>query len=182
MQAMAKVYLLDPFFFFMATGDYISIDDMYGYYATVSPEIVGYLVKRGLDRQTAEDLTHDTFYKACKQVSKGNVKAENVRAWLFRIAHNAVISAHRKKTEIPSNDLVISTGDAQMDEKMLAASIADYVARNFSEREREVFDLRSVQAISFQETAEVLRISKTTVMRIDENNIKRIREQFGEIV
>lgn len=167
----------------MASDEFISLDDMYGYYATVSPEIVGYLLKRGLDRQSAEDLTHDTFFKACKQVSQGKVKADNVRAWLFRIAHNNYVSRLRKKTDLPVAHTEISAQDpaVQLDEKILAASVSAFVEKNFSEREKEVFELRIVQAMTFQQTAEILGMSKTTVMRIDENNIRRIKDQFGNI-
>lgn len=183
MQSAPVFFLVDFFRALMAETETLTLDDMYGYYAAHSEEILGYLVRRGFDRQTAEDLTHDTFFKACRQVSKGNVRAENVRAWLFRIAHNSAVSKYRRKTEMPMAHIEIAAKDttAQSDEKLLSESIAAFVAQNFSERERGVFELRIMQALTFQETADVLGMSKSTVIRVDENNLRRIKEHFGEV-
>lgn len=167
----------------MAENETLTLDDMYGYYTVHSEEILGYLINRGFDQQTAEDLTHDTFFKACRQVSKGKVRADNVRAWLFRIAHNNAISRYRRKSETPVAQVEKPGEDSSLrsDEKMLSESILLFVRKNFSEREREIFDLRIVQAMTFQETADILGMSKTTVIRIDENNLRRIKEHFGEV-
>ena len=183
MQSASVFFLVDYSRAPMAETQTLTLDDMYGYYAAHSEEILGYLVNRGFDRQTAEDLTHDTFFKACRQVSKGNVRADNVRAWLFRIAHNSAVSKFRRKTEtsLPQTEIAAKDTTAQSDEKILSESIAVFVAQNFSQREREVFDLRIVQAMTFQDTADILGMSKTTVIRIDENNLRRIKERFGEV-
>lgn len=183
MQSAALFFPVDFLRAPMAGIQTLTLDDMYGYYAAHSEEILGYLINRGFDAQTAEDLLHDTFFKACRQVSKGKVRAENVRAWLYRIAHNNAVSKLRRKTEIPVAEIEVEARDntANSEDKMLSESIADFVRGSFSEREREIFDLRIVQALTFQETADILGMSKTTVIRIDASNLRRIKERFGEV-
>jgi hypothetical protein len=48
------------------------------------------------NRDEAEDLTQEVFLRLYAHLQKGNPVA-NVRAWVFRVAHNLAIDQQRKK-------------------------------------------------------------------------------------
>ncbi|OGJ57525.1 hypothetical protein A2881_03715 [Candidatus Peribacteria bacterium RIFCSPHIGHO2_01_FULL_55_13] len=86
------------------THDFIAFHDLY------QDAIFRYCAKRCRDRETAKDLTQDTFLRfwLCLQ-RKDTILHE--RAFLYRIAHNLIIDHARRKREA-SLDLLLEEGFA----------------------------------------------------------------------
>ena len=61
------------------------------------PQIFKYLLVRTDTREDAEDMTETVFIKAWEHLPNfgGKTKERNLRAWLFRIAHNTVVDHYR---------------------------------------------------------------------------------------
>jgi RNA polymerase sigma-70 factor (ECF subfamily) len=57
-------------------------------------ELRGFLVHGLGDAQAAEDVLQDTFIKAMRE-GQGFCSLDNPRAWLFRVARNAMTDRHR---------------------------------------------------------------------------------------
>ncbi|MEX0672961.1 MAG: RNA polymerase sigma factor [Candidatus Paceibacterota bacterium] len=51
------------------------------------------------DRELAKDLMHDTFARTWKSITKGN-DIKNMRAFLYRVAHNLIVDSYGKKKEM----------------------------------------------------------------------------------
>ncbi len=67
-------------------------------------ELQGFLVRRLGDPATAADLLHDVFLSAM-QAGVGFCRLDNPRAWLFRVARNALVDrARRLRPESPLDD------------------------------------------------------------------------------
>lgn len=49
------------------------------------------------DQQLAEDCIADTFLRFLKSIRNGNIPQENLRAYLYRIAHNWITDYYRRK-------------------------------------------------------------------------------------
>lgn len=58
-----------------------------------------YLLRRCADTTLAEDLTGDTFFRAIRSLPRFKQQNAPFLAWLFRIAHNQMIS-HFRKTKV----------------------------------------------------------------------------------
>ena len=48
------------------------------------------------DQQLAEDCIAETFYRFLKNLKKGGIPKENLRAYLYRIAHNWITDHYRR--------------------------------------------------------------------------------------
>lgn len=70
--------------------------------------IFGYCYRRTSDREAAADLTSQIFARAIGALPRYQVQAREgtFRSWLFSIAHNLVIDAHRTRRDHHSLDRV----------------------------------------------------------------------------
>jgi len=64
-------------------------------------------------KETAEDLTSQTFIKALKNVGKFDDTKGTLQSWLFRIARNTVIDYYRTKKNLVDIDDVWGLGTTQ---------------------------------------------------------------------
>jgi RNA polymerase sigma-70 factor (ECF subfamily) len=76
-------------------------DDLVGIYERYNPEIYRYAARMLGDRDAAEDCVADTFSRLLQAVRSGGGPTENVRAYLFRVAHNWVVDYYRRKPDHP---------------------------------------------------------------------------------
>src|SRR5688500_18845325 len=65
-------------------------------YERHSPEIFRYACRMLDDKALAEDCVADTFLRLLIAVH-GGILAENIRAYLYRIAHNWIIDHYRRR-------------------------------------------------------------------------------------
>jgi RNA polymerase sigma-70 factor (ECF subfamily) len=124
-----------------------------------------WLVRLTREVSTAEDLTQETFMKAFAAVKRFQA-GSNLKAWLFRIAHNNFVNQrraikHNRKplepdiAEDPSNPVA----ETLSREAMLL--IAEAVAKLPSDF-RGALTLRIEERLSFREIAEVMGITEET--------------------
>lgn len=66
-------------------------------YAKNYTEIVNYIIYRGIDAETAQDLAQDVFVKALRLYESGNYNPDKsaVSTWLRTITNTAIIDFHR---------------------------------------------------------------------------------------
>jgi RNA polymerase sigma-70 factor (ECF subfamily) len=77
-------------------------------YERYFPQVYRYCLRRVADPQEAEDLTSLVFARALRSVRA--YRGGSVRAWLFTIAHNAVVNHYRD--DKPRISLEVSTLEA----------------------------------------------------------------------
>ena len=66
-------------------------------YERYLPRVYRYLAARATNPEEAADLTQAVFLKALDGLSGYKAKSTPFASWLFRIARNAAIDAHRRK-------------------------------------------------------------------------------------
>jgi RNA polymerase sigma factor (sigma-70 family) len=67
-----------------------SIVDLYD---SLRPGLFAYLVSLGLNRNQAEDVVHDSFLKLIQHLLNKEDQ-QDLRGWIFRVAHNLAINLH----------------------------------------------------------------------------------------
>ena len=67
-----------------------SIVDLYD---SLRPGLSAYLISLGLDRNQAEDIVHDSFLKLIQHLLNKEDE-QDLRGWMFRVAHNLAINLH----------------------------------------------------------------------------------------
>lgn len=96
-------------------------------------ELRGYLQHRLTDQAAADDVVQDVFVKALRQ-GQGFCALDNPRAWLFRVARNALVD--RARTSHPHEVLTPDVVDAvaQIQEPMAPVdALADCLTRTLDE-------------------------------------------------
>ena len=112
------------------------------------------------DRQIAEDITQETFFKALKEIK--NFRGDcSVKSWLCQIAKNLYISQMRKKSTISleNMDVVpnqISNINIEKEYIQKEDKLSVYKVLHFlDEPYKEIFLLRTLGNLSFKEIADV---------------------------
>ena len=112
------------------------------------------------DRQIAEDITQETFFKALKEIK--NFRGDcSVKSWLCQIAKNLYISQMRKKRMISLEDMdavpnQISATNIEQEYIQKEDKLSVYKVLHFlDEPYKEIFLLRTLGDLSFKEIADV---------------------------
>ncbi|TLM99315.1 MAG: sigma-70 family RNA polymerase sigma factor, partial [Actinobacteria bacterium] len=141
--------------------------------------VLGYCLLRLQDRGAAEEATQDVFLKA--HLSSGE-PVKNVKAWLFTVAHNAVIDASRRMRSVPvSTDLeavvdsIPSVGDEDAFESLDVTSNVFIALRRLPARDRKAIIMREFQDKSSQQISQEMNVS----IRAVDVLLCRARAAFG---
>lgn len=139
------------------------------------------------DREKAKDVVQDTFVRFWEYLASNGV-VENEKAFIYRIATNAIIDNYRKRKEI-SLDLLADEGydhpDADGHHKMMrSADSVDALEllNELDDKERDVMLLRFVEGLSVKEIAEVLGERENTVAVKIHRATKELQEMFEKKV
>jgi RNA polymerase sigma-70 factor (ECF subfamily) len=131
-------------------------------YDTYLDSIYRFVYLRVEDQQTAEDLTSTVFMRAWEKLDKYEFRGVPFRAWLFRIARNAVIDHYRTRKESAPLEAVINTHDESaisVSQKVGLHIEAEKVMtcmQQLTEDQRNVLTLKVVHGFSTEEVAKTL--------------------------
>ncbi len=142
-----------------AEGDEAAFSQLYDTYLD---SIYRFVYLRVEDRQTAEDITSNVFLRSWEKLDKYQFRGVPFRAWLFRIARNAVIDHYRTRKETAPLEAVINTHDEsaisvstkvslQIEAEKVVASM-----QQLTEDQRNVLTLKVVHGFSTEEVAKTL--------------------------
>jgi RNA polymerase sigma factor (sigma-70 family) len=171
------------------------------YYKVIKKECLLKCAKRKLDKHIGEQIAHDTFarvrksrsFDKSKLTSKDEKKA--IIGWLYRIQSNLFYDYHKsqnaktEKVEFYFDELVqevkLSSGIELSDKRDIAAKIFS----KLSPKQRIVI-LKDIEYKRFQkyhktdvldELADELGVTKSSIRKIRERAIKKIKDAIDEI-
>lgn len=148
----------------------------------VRKPLLRYLVCLGLSSDEAQDVVQDAFLSLHRQVTSGNAQ-ENIRSWLFRVAHNQARNrqtSYQRRFAAPldasSDDLL----DHRTPERELLAKEKFRQLRAaipfLTESERECLLLRA-EGLRYREIGEVLGMATSTVADSVDRAIRKLAEK-----
>ena len=130
------------------------------------------------NREDAWDAAQEAFVKAYKSLDKFEGNA-SFYTWMYRITYNVAIDTLRSRSrkevsDLPENRAVDEAlrragqggkddPDKETHRRELKAVLSKAMAK-LSEKHRAIIVLREIEGLSYEEMAEVLDISKGTVM------------------
>jgi RNA polymerase sigma-70 factor (ECF subfamily) len=157
--------------------------------------VYNFIVRTVQDRNTAEDLLQDVFMRIIQRAEDFRGESK-FTTWLYTIARNLCID-HIRKTNLRRNVSLngqsrsIENGqkrkaliqvvdrtpgvDRHTNSKRLREVIADAVG-TLPEEQREVFLMRQVQNMPFQEIANVVGVSENTIKSRMRYALEHLRE------
>ena len=163
------------------TGDEAALTELYRLYY---PRVYRYILARMGNPYDAEDLTEEVFLRVLDAIERFQWREAPFSAWLFRIAHNAVISQRRKEGARGRSSPLIealpvdSQGPEEMVENRLAINEIMKAAETLPEAQRRVIGLRFAAGLTVAETARAMNKGEGNVKVIQHKAIAKLREIF----
>ena len=161
------------------TGNEAALSELYALYF---PRVYRYILARTGNSYDAEDLTEEVFMKVLEAIERFEWREAPFSAWLFRIAHNAVISQRRKDgargRSAPLTEWLAldSQGPDELVENRLALRDIMNAAQKLPEAQRQVIALRFGAGLSVAETARAMNKGEGNVKVIQHKAIAKLRE------
>jgi len=145
----------------MAQAKPLDKQDLVEIYEELSPALYRYAVRLLGNRETAEDCVSETFSRFLQAVRMGGGPKENVRAYLYRVAHNWITDHYRRTREV--------TQPLDLEEPVDSGSNPSHLVADDLERQRvrqallrlppdqqQVIALRFLDEMSHEEAAVIL--------------------------
>ena len=138
-------------------------------YLEHSDRIYRYIFLQVRQKELAEDLTQETFYRAFKNLHRFNKQA-SLSTWLLKIARNAMYDHFRRKRIIQFFGLgkedIVDTSSSSPEDELLKKDRTErlYSALAGLKKDyRDVILLRKINESSIKETAYILGWTETKV-------------------
>ncbi len=164
-------------------GDQAALSELY---QTYFPRLYRYILARTGNSYDAEDLTEEVFMRVLEAIKRFEHRKAPFSAWLFRIAHNAVISQRRKETargrssQLNDGMPVDSAGPEELVEKRVALDEVMQAAKSLPDAQRRVISLRFAAGLTVAETARAMGKGEGNVKVIQHKAIVKLREMMGQ--
>lgn len=149
-------------------------------FARYTPRVLTFLTRMVRDRSRAEELTQDVFVRIYNAAGRYEAKAR-FSTWIFGIAHNLALNelarAHRRYEQGTDELAELESADPApgADEQLAAERTRKQLERALAklpERQRAALLLRSEQGLGYEEIAQALDSSISSVKSL----IHRARE------
>src|ERR1700757_3111423 len=143
--------------------------------------IYSYLLCFGIPAMEAQELTQETFLRLYQAMSKGD-QIENVRGWLYRVAHNFAINLRaRKKTfslsALEGQGLTLLAPDSPERDLLNRERLERFSnsLESLSPQQRNCLELRA-RGLRYREIADALGIKVSTVGEFLTRAMRRLSE------
>jgi RNA polymerase sigma factor (sigma-70 family) len=159
------------------------------------PRLRSFIRRRVLDTSDAEDVLQDVFYEFV-QAYRLAKPAEQITAWLFRVARNRITDLFRRRRSVSLSQPASDDEDGQTLEDLLPSPDAGpeaIYARNLlfdaleealdelPANQREVFIANEYMGKSFRELAAETGVSINTLLSRKRYAVLYLRERLQEI-
>lgn len=141
--------------------------------------IYDFVYYRTRHKETAEDLTSQTFFKALRSIQSVDPSKPFI-SWLYKIAHNTVLDHYRTRKFTEDIDEVFDLSDGtdvvqSLDTVRETEKVQKYLA-SLSPVERDVVILRVWQEMPYKEIAAMIGKTEASCKMIYSRSIKKLRE------
>jgi RNA polymerase sigma-70 factor (ECF subfamily) len=175
----------------MAGGDSTALEALYDRHAST---VLGILVKVIGDRAAAEDVLQETFWRVWKSASSFDSQRGSLTGWLFRIARNLAIDAHRRMNVRPQALGSLDSAEALADQTAdPTTDVPEQVQAAFRSRQvrsalaalpglqRQVIELAYFYGMTRQEIAEATGEALGTIHTRARLGLQRLREELERV-
>ena len=160
-----------------------------------APKLRSFVRKRVLDAADAEDVLQDVFYELI-QAYRLFKPAEEMTAWLYRVARNRITDLFRRRTAVSLSEPVGDEDGAGAFEDLLPSPDAgpdaifarnvmlramDDALNDLPENQREVFVAHEFLGKSFAELSEETGVSVNTLLSRKRYAVLQLRKRLEEL-
>ena len=160
-----------------------------------APKLRSFVRKRVLDAADAEDVLQDVFYELI-QAYRLFKPAEEMTAWLYRVARTRITDLFRRRTAVSLSEPVGAEDEAGAFEDLLPSPDAgpdaifarnvmlkamDDALNDLPENQREVFVAHEFLGKSFAELSEETGVSVNTLLSRKRYAVLQLRKRLEEL-
>lgn len=159
-------------------------------YKTFKDKIYNYfLFKTNFDKELSEDLTEEVFEKVIENIN--SLKDENnLKVWIYRIAHNKLVDYFRKKKDL----LIFDDEDENIDSKItneresknedintlidtkIKLKIIEKSIQELNESDRYIITLKFIDDLDYDELEEILNKNKVAIRTSISRALKKLKD------
>jgi RNA polymerase sigma-70 factor (ECF subfamily) len=161
-------------------GDVAAQTVLFDYYW---PKVVRYTFAHCGNQEDAEDLASEVFLRMVESISRFQWREQiPFTAWLFRIAHNQVISHYRRHENalpLPEDGAIDPPAGDAPDEEVEQKMEFDEVFRiagRLPKLQQDVLRLRFAADLSLADTARILEKKENNVKQLQHKALARMRQ------
>jgi RNA polymerase sigma-70 factor, ECF subfamily len=160
-------------------------DELRELYRRYSGELFGFAVGALGDRELAEEVVQDVFAQLWRHAESYDGRRASVRTWLYAIARNRIVDAHRRAAARPKpaedGSLEVHAEiDAALDQAVLRWQVTAALAR-LSPAHREVIRLAHYGGLTMREIAEKTGVPLGTVKSRTSYALRHLRLILDEM-
>jgi RNA polymerase sigma-70 factor, ECF subfamily len=147
-------------------------------------DVYRYLLTLGLDPPRAQEAAQEVFLRLYVSLKKGDVIG-NVRAWIFRVAHNLGLDIRAKerfRPLEPTMEAVLRDGSRGIEMDLIEQERRNQLGKawkTLSPQQRQCLHLRA-EGLRYREIAEAMGISISSVREFLSRAIVRLQKAVYE--
>ncbi len=160
-------------------GDQGALARLYEHYL---PRVYRYVAARLGAGEDAEDVTQEVFLRVVDGLERFSWRSAPFAAWVFRIAHNEVVS-HVRRRKVRGGVTALHEGIPDLGADHVAATeirqelaMVRAAAEHLPEAQRQVIALRFGAGLSVAETARTLNKSENNVKVLQHKAIAKLQK------
>lgn len=156
-------------------------------YDAFSKKIFRFIRLKVQEKQRAEDLLQEVFIKVWRGLPQYQQSQGTFNAWIYRIATNAMNDYFRKiyrspdTVELPDNfdmalpgTVTVNPAEKALDLELSVKELKEML-NQIPDAYRTVLELRYIQDLTLEETAEVLKKSNLAVRLLQHRALKKLK-------
>lgn len=152
-------------------------------YDTYHRPIYSYIYRQVDEVETARDLAAEVFRRLLQSARNGNGPDHDVKAWLFRTAHNIVVDFYRGRrfrNHAPLNTDAFDDCDdpVAIAERNLLADEVMGAWQNLTPDQRQVILLKYMQEFSNEEAAQAMNKPVSAIKTLQHRALAALRRQL----
>jgi RNA polymerase sigma-70 factor (ECF subfamily) len=153
-------------------------------YEDAREDVYYYVLTLGVSPAQAQEVAQEVFLRLFTTLRRGE-EIQNVRGWVFRVAHNVALKMRAKEreyTEIDGESERWASADASPERRAMdnqrQQRIQEALA-GLSPQQRQCLDLR-VAGLRYREIAETVGIGTSTVNEFLRRAVAKLRKAMNE--
>lgn len=156
--------------------------DLRPVHAELAPRVAGYLRLQGVE--DPEGAANEVFLRAVRSLDRFDGSSEQLRSWIFSIAHNLAIDDRRRRSRrprtVPLDELVERAGSAPEVADLVgsAANLVEMLG-SLPDDQRDVLMLRIVLDLPIAEVAEAMGRRPGAVKSLQKRALDRLRREIS---
>lgn len=134
----------------------------------------------------AEDLAAEVFQRFLEEIKNQRGPTTNLKAWLYRVAHNLIVDELRRNKHLDFELLDESrlAADPEVGDQVqqsIVQQLTRQALQQLTEKQRTVLVLKYLQGLETEEIAQTLNLSIGTVKSLQHRGLQAMRQHLKEI-